>query len=45
LDAETIAHVGILFEAFTKKYPIAFVCITHSPEIQQMSMWDEVVDL
>ncbi len=45
LDTETIAHVAVLFESFTKKYPIAFVCVTHSPEIQQMNMRDHIIEL
>ena len=43
LDAETIADVADMLHDFIRQHNISFYTVTHSSQIQQMNIWDEVV--
>ena len=43
LDTHTIAQVADVLEEFVKSNNISFYVVTHSPQIQQMDIWESVV--
>jgi len=45
LDAETIGGVATMIEDFIKQHDITFYVVTHSQQIQEMCIWDEILEL
>ena len=45
MDNMTIAKVADLLEDFVRQQALKFFVVTHSPQIQQMDIWDDRVEL
>lgn len=45
LDIESIWKVSSLIKEFVENKNLKFYIVTHSPEIQQMNIWDEIITL
>ncbi len=45
LDADTVGKVADMLEDFVKQREMKFYTITHSQQIQQMDIWDKVIEL
>ena len=45
LDSETISQVADVLEEFVHSQELHFYVVTHSPQIQQMSIWDSIIEL
>lgn len=45
LDADTVGKVADMLENFVKQREMKFYTITHSQQIQQMDIWDNVIDI
>ena len=45
LDSETIAQVADVLEEFVSSQALSFYVVTHSPQIQQMSIWDSIIEV
>ena len=45
LDPDTISSVTEMLEDFIKQRNLKFIVVTHSEQIQQMTIWDRLVEL
>ena len=45
LDADTVGKVADMLEDFVKQREMKFYTITHSQQIQQMDIWDKVIEI
>jgi ABC-type multidrug transport system ATPase subunit len=45
LDTEAVARIGRLLESYMKKRQTKLLLVTHASQIQEMEMWDRVVNL
>jgi len=45
LDADTIGKVADMLEDFVKQKEIKLYTITHSQQIQQMDIWDQIIEI
>jgi len=45
IDQETIGHVAEMLEDYTKLYDIPLYLVTHSQQLQNMSLRDDTIDL
>lgn len=45
LDIDTVAQVAEVLSEFVKSNDISFYVVTHSPQIQQMDIWESVVHI
>ncbi len=45
LDADTVGKVADMLEDFVKQRELKFYTITHSQQIQQMDIWDSIIEL
>lgn len=45
MDAMTIAKVADVLEDFVRQHEMKFYVVTHSPQIQDMAIWDEIISL
>jgi DNA repair exonuclease SbcCD ATPase subunit len=45
LDTALVAKVAELLDDFVRKQNIALYVVTHSPQIQEMNLWEEVVEI
>ena len=45
LDAEAVGLVADMLEDFVRKHDISFYTVTHSQQIQEMAIWDGIVEV
>lgn len=45
MDVFTVAHVADTLEDFIKSHQMKFYVVTHSPQIQEMAIWDKTVEV
>lgn len=45
LDVETVGKVADMLEDFVQSRAMKLYTVTHSQQIQQMDIWDEVVEI
>lgn len=45
LDVDTVGKVANMLEDFVKQREMKFYTITHSQQIQEMAIWDQVIEL
>ncbi len=45
LDAETVGKVGEMIDNFVKQRTMKFYTVTHNPEIQEMDIRDEIIEI
>jgi len=45
LDNDTVGRVSELIEDFVASNDIKFYVVTHSEQIQQMDIWDQIVEI
>jgi len=45
MDAGTIGKVADVLEEFVQQQEIKFYVVTHSPQIQDMDIWDGVIEI
>ena len=45
LDEDTVSDVAEMLHDFIKQHDISFYTVTHSAQIQQMGIWDGVIEV
>lgn len=45
LDTDTVGKVADMLEDFVKQREMKFYTITHSQQIQQMDIWDKIIEI
>jgi len=45
LDQDTVGRVADMLEDFVQKHEVKFYTVTHSQQIQNMSIWDKVLEI
>jgi len=45
LDRETVGRVADMLTDFVKQHDCKLYVVTHSPQIQEMAIWDDIVAL
>jgi DNA repair exonuclease SbcCD ATPase subunit len=45
LDTDTVSRVATMLEDFVRQRDVKLYVVTHSPQIQQMNIWDSVITL
>jgi len=45
LDSDTVGKVADMLSDFVKKHDIKLYAVTHSQQIQEMDIWDEVIEI
>jgi ABC-type lipoprotein export system ATPase subunit len=45
LDTETVSKVSEMITNFVKQRTMKFYTVTHNTEIQEMGIWDQIVEI
>lgn len=45
LDPDAVSKVSSMLQDFVKQYSLSFYVVTHSQQIQEMNIWDNIIEL